>query len=278
MNQDVDIQSSVSDAAFRLFNIKNQTVNSASSNNLTNEKGNKQLSLVDYATLKPISIGGTILGVIQCTVDTVVLFTYSGNKNYIYKLVYDSSADFIKVKKVAYGNFGITTTHEVDGDTVDTEVSGVFCYENSEIQKVYWVDGINQLRYINIADANRQLPITDANKLNSCPSFRVDHHIEVERIPGGGIFTSGVIQYAFTYYNEHGAETNIIDMTPLYYISEVDRGVREDETVGCSFKVTIVNPDTSFDYIRVYSIQRTALNGVPIVKVVGNIKLNKGGS
>jgi hypothetical protein len=82
-----------------------------------------------------------------------------------------------------------------------------------------------------------------------------------------------VIQYAFTYFNKYGAETNIVDMTPLYYISEDTRGVREDEVVGCSFKVTIKNPDTSFDYIRLYSIQRTSLNGAPIVKIVGDLKL-----
>jgi len=55
------------------------------------------------------------------------------------------------------------------------------------------VDGINQLRYLNIADSNDSLPITEANKLNSCPSFKMDHHIEVKRINGGGVFTSGVI-------------------------------------------------------------------------------------
>jgi len=63
-------------------------------------------------------------------------------------------------------------------------------------------------------------------------------------------------------------------MTPLLYISEDTRGVREDETVGCSFKITIKNPDISFDYARVYSIQRFSLNGNPVVKIVGDIKLS----
>jgi len=51
MNQDVDIQTSSPDTAFRLFNIKNQTLDGASSFNLTNEKGNSQIRLVDYNTL-----------------------------------------------------------------------------------------------------------------------------------------------------------------------------------------------------------------------------------
>ena len=38
-------------------------------------------------------------------------------------------------------------------------------------------------------------------------------------------------------------------------------------------KISITNPDTSFDYLRLYSIQRTSLNGTPIVKIVGDYKL-----
>lgn len=304
MNQDVDIQTSSPDTAFRLFNIKNQTLDSANSNNLTNEKGNsiiplkkeKQPSLQEqelenYEHLEDTNINGTILGIIQCTANVAVLFTYEEYiedekkkvRNIIYKLVYgtykdsndDSIKECIRVKEVAKGNFGIPLVHTVDGKDVNTEISGIFSYEHSELQKIYWVDGVNQLRYLNIADSNdKNFPITDVNKLNSSPSLKMDHHLEVERISGGGIFTSGVIQYAFTYFNKYGAETNIVDMTPLLYISEDTRGVREDETVGCSFKITIKNPDTSFDYARVYSIQRFSLNGNPVVKIVGDIKLS----
>lgn len=275
MNQDIDIQSSSPDTAFRLFNIKNQTLGNSSSNNLTNEKGNSTIKLVDYTNLQEVVISGIIIGVVQCTSSMAVLFTYvDDTHNYIYKLVYDIQNDYIRVKTVAYGDLDIPISHTVEGKQINTEICGIFSYEHSELQKVYWVDGVNQLRYLNIADSNDKLPITEANKLNSSPTFNVNHHIEVERINGGGIFQSGVVQYAFTYFNKYGAETNIVDMTPLYYISEETRGVREDEAVGCSFKVTIKNPDTSFDYARVYSIQRTSLNGDPIVKIVGDIKLS----
>ena len=274
MNQDIDVQSSSPTLAYRLFNIKNQTLENSNMNNLTNEKGNSQLMLIDALTGEYFSIAGTVIGIIQCTPSVAVLFTYiSSSSNAIYKLTYDKDADNIKVRTVARGNFGIPKTHIKDGKTQDTQISGVFVYEHSELQKIYWVDGINQLRYLNIADSNDSLPITEANKLNSCPSFKMDHHIEVKRINGGGVFTSGVIQYAFTYFNKNGAETNIVDMTPLYYIGEEHRGLMADETVGCSYEVTIKNPDTSFDYIRLYSIMRTSLNGQPIVRIVKDIKL-----
>lgn len=274
MCQDIDVQSVSNEFAFRLFNIKAQVLDSASSNNLTNEKGNSRIRLLDYYTKDEVYIAGTVIGVIQCTVDTVVIFTYvDGSTNYIYKLVYDETKDAIIVRVVAYGNFNIPITHISENKEIQTEVSGIFSYENSEVQKVYWVDGVNQLRYLNIADSNKNLPITDANKLNSNPEFKVNHHIEVERVPGGGVFTPGTIQYAFTYFDRYGAETNIVDMTPLYYIGEENRGVREDQTVGCSFKVTIKNPDTSFDCARIYSIQRAGINAAPLVKIVGDVNL-----
>lgn len=201
--------------------------------------------------------------------NTVVVFTYiDATTNVIYRMIYDESTNQLNVRILAKGNFGITK---------NAQIQGLFVYEHSELQKVYWVDGVNQLRYLNISDSSSYLEnnqyITEVNRLNSCPEIKLDHHMEVIRKVGGGVFDSGVIQYAFTYFNKYGAETNIVDMSPLYYIGEENRGVPADESVGCSFEVTIYNPDTSFDYIRVYSIQRQTLNGEPLVKKVHDIKL-----
>ena len=284
MNQDTDIQEFSQNQAFRLFNIKTQTADSSVSGNLTNEKGN---SIIYGSDGNQINIFGDIVGMIQCTDSMVVLFVcvdsaaYNTTINVIYRLTYEEQSDTINVRILAKGDFNIHKFVENGGDVKEVEISGLFVYENSNIQKIYWVDGINQLRFINIADSNPLFQsdksphgyIEDVELLNSKPSFKVDHHIEVIRNSGGGSFTSGVIQYAFTYFNKYGAETNIVDITPLYYVGEINRGVAADKVVGCSFTVNIYNPDTSFEYIRVYSIQRTSLNGTPIVKVVGDIKI-----
>jgi hypothetical protein len=60
------------------------------------------MALVDYNTGGAISIAGKILGVIQCTADTVVIFVYLDNTtNAIYKLKYDAVNDVIRAKIVA---------------------------------------------------------------------------------------------------------------------------------------------------------------------------------
>lgn len=297
MNQDNDPQSQSQDTAYRLFNIKTQSINNSTTNALVNEKGNTKIDLYDYNIWfdqskqykQAATIEGIVLGTIQCSFDTTVIFTYKNiNDNRIYKLFYDEKEDVIFVKLLAQGNFNFRLTiDEENNKTSDVVISGLFIYENSELQKIYWVDGVNQLRFLNIADDNplfkrnteadteagRQGYIENAEFLNSHPSFKLGHKIYVTRVPGGGVFSPGVIQYAFTYYNKYGAETNVVDITPMYYIAEEDRGVAADQTIGCSYRVTIVDYDDSFDYLRLYSIQRNSLNGVPVVKIVNDFKL-----
>lgn len=270
MNQDSSMQVPSPDTAYKLLNIKNQILDSNSSEVLVNEKGTLYIPLYFNRTLKK-QITGDILGVVECSDTCIVVFVKeSDTVNVIYK-VSIATDDDVNVTAIAKGNFKF-----------GSNIKGIFCYENSELQKVYWVDGVNQLRYINIADSNiyhkdnnptGKLPITSEIYMNSSPEFKLGHTITVERISGGGIFTAGVIQYAFTYYMKYGAETGIVDMTPLYYIGETDRGLEAEDTVGCSFKVAITNPDYRFDYIRLYSIQRTSINGTPIVKIVKDIAL-----
>ena len=269
MNQDLSKQIASPDTAYKLLNIKNQILESQSAEALINEKGTSLVNM--YLNHKgEDQLNGEIVGIVKCDNDSAAVFVKKSDKvDIIYKFYYDDFGRVV-VEKIAEGNFNF-----------GNNIKGIFCYENSELQKVYWVDGVNQLRYINIAESNfkstlypdGKLPIKDTIYLDSSPEFRLGHTIEVERVAGGGIFTAGVIQYAFTYYMKYGAETGIVDMTPLYYISEVERGLLADETVGCSFRVKIKNPDTRFDYLRLYYIQRTSLNGTPLVKIVKDIKL-----
>lgn len=259
MNQDMSSQSFDSNTAFELLNLKNQSLESGIQGSLTNEKGTKEVSILINGE-QQYDITNNIIGVIQCTQNMAVIFL-KNNGCSIYKVEYVGGSS-LKGTLLATGNFDF-----------GSYISGIFCYENSELQKVYWVDGKNPLRYINTVSSGNI--IQDANYLSTSPEFKVNHKIKVERQSGGGVFQSGTIQYAFTYYMENGPETGIVDITPLYYISEDNRGVPADQPVGCSFKVSIGNPDTTFDYIRLYSIQRTSLNGTPIVKIVKDIKLNK---
>lgn len=157
-------------------------------------------------------------------------------------------------------------------------------YESPLVQKVYWTDGYNQPRFINIvADKlyNKDLnQITDYYELypegifDFVPSLLLKEKISVEKTEGGQ-FSSGTIQYAFTYYNKYGQESNIFYTTPILYISPLTRGGNPEDTINNAFRIKIEHFETKFDYLRIYSIHRTSKDSVPQVKVVRDILLSK---
>lgn len=153
-------------------------------------------------------------------------------------------------------------------------------FENEEIQKVYWVDGIHQLRYANIAGSNAQLPITDNLMFDSVPMLHLQESASVTRNSTGGVFPSGTVQWCFTYLNRYGAESNIAWVSPLYYSSPDDRGGAPGEMCANSFTISIRNyePKGRFDYIRLYHIVHTSTDTQPEVRRVADIAVPDGGS
>lgn len=143
-------------------------------------------------------------------------------------------------------------------------------YENENIQKVYWTDNYNQPRVINIVgnikkDSPNQFDFVRELELNEIVTI-------TKEFSSSGSFAPGVIQYAFTYYNKYGQESNIFYVSPLLYTSYADRGGSPEDKIPNTFNISIKNIDTNFDYIRIYSIQRTSLNATPIVRRVIDVE------
>lgn len=157
------------------------------------------------------------------------------------------------------------------GWNVEHPIETIGVYENDLVQKVYWIDGINQPRVINIIDDNQKNDIEDFNFI---PSLKLKEHVKIEKNYGEGMFAPGVIQYAFTYYNKYGQESNIFYTTPLNYITPSGRGGNPEERVSNSFRITLENVDIRFDYLRIYSIHRTSIDAVPTVKRVTDIPVS----
>lgn len=157
------------------------------------------------------------------------------------------------------------------GFSAGNPIESISVYEDERIQKVYWTDGINQPRVINIAELN---PQWNNNSFNFVKNVTYSGGITVSKnIISFGSFAPGVIQYCFTYYDLYGAETNIFYTTPLYYVSFSNRGAGPEETVSCSFNISIPNYDTRFEYLRIYSILRTSIDATPQVRRVVDISV-----
>ena len=265
---------------------------------MTNEKGTKQLTLSQ-------NIEGAYMG--HCVVGKyLVLFTTAAKVVYTKEtktwIENDPSEDSegiekTEVKETKYPKTdSIYRIYESDSSDCDYTVELLYnkdlnfdiehplqtlgVFEGELVQKVYWVDGINQPRFINVTLKElKESEDEDLTKLYEKVSFDFTPVINaygtfnIERIPGMGEFAPGVIQYAFTYYNKYGQESNIFHVTPLYYISYDEGGASPEDKVPVSFKITIKNASSHFQYVRVYSIHRTSINATPTVKQVIDLEI-----
>ena len=271
MNKDLSVSAFNSEFSFDNLNLRLFSNNSNTQLSWVNEKGTKEITLLDYTDYNsnpsvetPVSITGTPIGTAVLN-NKLVLFTTSRNNDYIYRLEYCNEAKDKMLCKVLFDkklNF-----------KVDHPIETLVSYESENIQKIYWVDGINQPRVINIVDDD--VYNKDSSYFDFVRELDLQETVKVEKQLGAsGMFAPGVIQYAFTYYDKYTQETNIFYTTPLYYISNTDRGVSPEGKVENAFKITVDNVEKDkFDFLRIYSIQRTSLDATPICKRVQDISL-----
>lgn len=143
-------------------------------------------------------------------------------------------------------------------------------YENENIQKVYWTDNYNQPRVINIVGNIKE---NSPNQFDFVRELELNEIVTITKeFSSSGSFAPGVIQYAFTYYNKYGQESNIFYVSPLLYTSYADRGGSPEDKIPNTFNISIRGIDEKWDYIRIYSIQRTSLNATPIVRRVIDVE------
>ncbi len=267
MNQDLSVSAFNPEFSFENMNLRLSTNENNTMMSWVNEKGTAQISLLDWDTPRTLAaISGIPIGTAVLNHQLVVFTTNNNGIDRIYILKYvNATKDSMLCKEYFSGNLNFNTDHPLE-----TLVS----YEADHIQKVYWTDGYNQPRMANIAKAaKRNATQYDTTQFDFIPAV-VSGSMSVEKAQSAsGVFPPGVIQYCFTYFNKYGQQSNIVDVSSLFYLAHGNRGASPEDKVNSSFEITISSPNTSFDYIRIYSIQRTSINAVPIVKQLNDIKI-----
>lgn len=259
---------------------------------LTTRDGNTMLSVTNEKSTRNIitfSEGETYIG--HCVIGDYLILLTTGfkrnneNRDIIYRI--NLSSDY-KTEILYEG-----TDLNFDADHPAQMISD---YESELIQKIYWVDGLNSPRVINIAKPELVYPdkngVADPVKtalykeegsysslykdhpFDFIQTMELDEKVSVKRLSSSvGIFPSGVIQYAMTYLHKYGQESNIFYTSQLLYLSYDERGGSPEDRIGTSFEITVQNIDTKFQYIRLYSIIRTSIDAVPVVKRVMDIDI-----
>ena len=282
MQRDLSVSAFNSEFSYENMNMRIMPTNENTLLSLTNEKGPKEVSIINLEEgLEGITIGKATLNDNLVLFNSGQLFIDIGESDiqdipnveeievsnapsifcgdYIYKIWLNSDNN-LEGKLLYSGELNLNPEYPIETLSI---------YENDNIQKVYWTDGLNQPRVINIAASNDIIKSWNNTSFDFVQKLKLNEEISIKKTnTSNGSFGSGVIQYAFTYYINNGQESNIFYTSPLYYISFNDRGGSPEETINNSFDITIRNFDNTFDGIRVYSIQRTSINGIPYIKRV----------
>lgn len=284
MQRDLSASAFNSGYSYENKNVRVMPTDESTLLSLINEKGNKKSSIAgvgDY--IKGIPIGQALVN------DELVIFTAGNDKDSLYtnikgeeleidniaanELTIDIDYPFEdRIYKLWFNNKVLTGERLFRGDlgfNYKHPIETISFYENTDIRKVYWTDGLNQPRVINIAAASDVVSKWNTDSFNFVRTLNLNEKVTIERnIVANGSFAPGVIQYAFTYFDKYGQESNIFYTSPLYYISYNNRGASPEDRVSNSFNIEVTNVDKRFDYIRIYSIHRTSINATPDVKRV----------
>lgn len=213
---------------------------------------------------------GTVVGSALIN-EKLILFIKASSADYIYRLTFPTDITF-SATCLYSGNLGFDVQHPLETISV---------YENEKIQKVYWVDGIHQLRSINITKDSYTSDPSHADwgvatLFDVNPVISLGHAISVTKRNSGGEFPAGTIQYAFTYFNMYSPETPVFEVSEQYLLSSQRKGEAADGRAACSFNINLTSLDTTFEYLRAYAIIRTSNNATPSVRLLGDFRISSG--
>ena len=256
MQRDYSMDKASQEFAYENRNIRITTNGSNSFLSVTNEKSTIECTLDRY--IEGVILGNATIG------DYIILFVKNDTQDSIYRIKLNDTEGEVVVL------YQSTNTNNTLNFNINNPIECITVYEADDVQKVYWVDGLNQPRVINICVDSSYLENTS---FDFTPNVeKLPEVIITKQFLGTGNFISGTIQYIVTYYNKYNAETNVVYISPLHYISPKDRGGKVDENINCSFHLTINDIDTSFTNLRVYSLHRGAVETSAFL--VQDLKIN----
>lgn len=282
INQDVSKLKFPQDAYFTAQNFRPVTRGGESTGALENIVGNTgSFSLFGTAGNSDTIIGSTNIR------DTTVLFSTACTGANPGGVDPDVAADAASTGRI----WTVDTTASIPNDTLTlianktfnfTSKKPIFAvgrYENEDVQKVYWVDDLNNMRFVNIADAGVAAQPVDQFDIVADIMFEKP---VLSSIGSGGLDV-GSVQYAYQLFNTNGAETtyspasNLVHLarsgeqlpnSGMYYGSPQLDSTGDQNNSGKSVTMSISNIDTSFDQIRVVAIHYNQLNTTPAINVV----------
>ena len=218
--------------------------------------------------------------------EELIIFTTNGTDSHIYKATLDDDGIVTNCILLYDDSQNVDSTNL--NFSTEYKIKGVGRYESTNIKKIYWVDGLNKIRFANVAtyltddglavDTNNGISVNQMEFVQDAtlPILTLDSVIN-------GDITSGIIQYAYQFYNLNGSESLISEFThPIHVTPESEQeltdvkygGADSDVFTGKGFKLKLDHNNTLFDRIRLIAIEYKTLNGSPTIRIVEEKVIN----
>lgn len=236
MVKDLDFSLLSNEAYLNSTNFRIVTSVGESTGALENIEGN---NLINSGVNDICPDGHYIVG--SCLVrDTLVLFTTNntsstpdGGNSRILIAEFDEATETLGTVTVLYDDSLNASAGYLNFSTAHL-IKAIGRYETPSVQKVYWTDGYNNLRYANIVD---NLTITGdpytANNYMATEMFEVlplfkSSKAELTDIVNGHLY-SGMVQYSYQLYRNHGVSTAFAPVSNMIHIV-TDSDFKSDTT------------------------------------------------
>jgi hypothetical protein len=158
--------------------------------------------------------------------------------------------------------------------SVNNPIELIYNYETENIQKIYWVDGYNQLRFLNIKHSISNEDLEElidipVDTINIVGEYNINQPV-VNIVTHNGEHTAGMIQYSYNLYKLNGSQTTISPLSDLVSLDFGDtlNGGDLNEIVGASPLVEISDLDDKYTHIKLYAIKYTSYNTIPSVSLI----------
>ena len=285
MNKDISQSKFSNQFYFEGKNIRILATDSQSTNSVTNEKGNSLVVTIPQINInfidKIITYDSKILNYITDQInnsyttqpgeqiiighaigkDNTVLFTTDNNE---FDCVWSFNNTTYDLTLLYLRNLNFST---------ENPIQALINYENDKIEKVYWVDGKNQMRFLNIKQSiqngdNDELIDIESSLINVVGDFKFSQPELVTKEQGGS-HNAGMIQYAYTLYRLNGASTKLSPLSDLISLDNGEQGGGNINDIVSTYPVIkIPFIDSDYTNLKLYSIKYTSYNEIPEVRLI----------
>lgn len=219
---------------------------------------------------KDLNDSETILGVSKIR-DFGVMFTKDlSDMISIYRLIFNPKGTY-SMHRVCY--------LEIDIDcSIGEHMSIVTYWEDASNVKVYWADGKNNLRFVNISpDKDSDNSRISSNAVDNTVGSNLKNPSFVSYTSGD--IKCGMVQYAYQLFNINGAETKLSSPTEMILFTDSSetslnyQGNSSERSSGKSAIIKFEVADSSVTHCRIYRINYHDGTKLPTVDIASEFEV-----